>query len=79
MLIDAGYPGDRDDVLDSLRHLGYLPGDVRAILLTHAHIDHLASAIWFAKTIEPRSTVTATRSATPSGSTWSRPHRSMSR
>lgn len=50
MLIDAGYPGDRDDVLASLRQLGYEVGDVRAILLTHAHIDHLGSAIWFADT-----------------------------
>jgi glyoxylase-like metal-dependent hydrolase (beta-lactamase superfamily II) len=48
MLIDAGYPGDREDVLASLRKLGYDAGDVRAILLTHAHIDHLGSAIWFA-------------------------------
>lgn len=48
MLVDAGYPGDRDDVLASLRQLGYAAGDVRAILLTHAHIDHLGSAIWFA-------------------------------
>jgi glyoxylase-like metal-dependent hydrolase (beta-lactamase superfamily II) len=50
MLIDAGYPGDRGDVLSSLRQLGYGPAEVRAILLTHAHIDHLGSAIWFAKT-----------------------------
>ncbi|BBY06865.1 MBL fold metallo-hydrolase [Mycobacterium noviomagense] len=49
MLIDSGYPGDRDDVLASLRQLGHQPGDVTAILLTHAHIDHLGSAIWFAK------------------------------
>jgi glyoxylase-like metal-dependent hydrolase (beta-lactamase superfamily II) len=48
MLIDAGYPGDRQDVLASLGKLGYDAGDVRAILLTHAHIDHLGSAIWFA-------------------------------
>ena len=48
MLIDAGYPGDREDVLASLRQLGHDAGDVRAILLTHAHIDHLGSAIWFA-------------------------------
>jgi glyoxylase-like metal-dependent hydrolase (beta-lactamase superfamily II) len=48
MLIDAGYPGDREDVLASLRQLGYHAGDVHAILLTHAHIDHLGSAIWFA-------------------------------
>jgi glyoxylase-like metal-dependent hydrolase (beta-lactamase superfamily II) len=49
MLIDAGYPGDREDVLASLAKLGYGAGDVRAILLTHAHIDHLGSAIWFAR------------------------------
>ncbi len=49
MLIDAGYPGDRDDVLASLRKLGYAAGDVRAIVLTHAHVDHLGSAIWFAR------------------------------
>src|ERR1700740_2633482 len=48
MLIDAGYPGDRPHVLASLGQLGYDAGDVRAILLTHAHIDHLGSAIWFA-------------------------------
>src|SRR5207248_11247210 len=49
MLIDAGYPGDRDKVLASLRQLGYQAADVRGILLTHAHVDHLGSAIWFAK------------------------------
>ncbi|MCW1959424.1 MAG: MBL fold metallo-hydrolase, partial [Mycobacterium sp.] len=49
MLIDAGFPGQRDDVLASLRELGFGPRDVRAILLTHAHIDHLGTAIWFAK------------------------------
>ncbi len=49
MLIDAGYPGDREDVLSSLAKLGYGVADVRAILLTHAHIDHLGSAIWFAR------------------------------
>lgn len=50
LLIDAGYPGDRVDVLASLGALGYRAGDVRAVLLTHAHIDHLGSAIWLAKT-----------------------------
>jgi glyoxylase-like metal-dependent hydrolase (beta-lactamase superfamily II) len=49
-LFDAGYPGDRDDVLASLSKVGADVDDVRAIVLTHAHIDHLGSAIWFAKT-----------------------------
>jgi glyoxylase-like metal-dependent hydrolase (beta-lactamase superfamily II) len=50
VLLDAGFPGNRDDVLDSLRRLGFGVDDLRAILLTHAHIDHFGSAIWFAKT-----------------------------
>lgn len=48
MLIDAGYPGSRDEVLTSLDRLGFGPADLRAILLTHAHVDHLGTAIWFA-------------------------------
>src|SRR5260370_2742334 len=51
MLIDAGFPGSRDDVLASMRQLGFGVDDLRAILLTHAHIDHFGSAIWFAKTL----------------------------
>jgi glyoxylase-like metal-dependent hydrolase (beta-lactamase superfamily II) len=50
MLIDTGFPGNRDDVLQSLRELGFGIDDLRAILLTHAHIDHFGSAIWFAET-----------------------------
>src|SRR5689334_13997944 len=50
MLIDAGYPGQRADVVDSVRQLGFGIDDITAILLTHAHIDHFGSAIWFAKT-----------------------------
>lgn len=62
LLIDAGYPGDRAEVLASLNKLGYTPGDVRAIVLTHAHIDHLGSAIWFAREHStPVSSVTSTQ------------------
>lgn len=50
ILIDAGFPGSRDEVLGSLREFGFGADDLRAILLTHAHIDHFGSAIWFAKT-----------------------------
>ena len=50
LLIDAGFPGSRADVLHTLRALGFGVADVRAILLTHAHIDHFGTAIWFAET-----------------------------
>ncbi|MCG5432180.1 MBL fold metallo-hydrolase [Mycobacterium sp. MYCO198283] len=50
ILIDAGFPGQRDDVLGSLRELGFGVDALRAILLTHAHIDHFGTAIWFAAT-----------------------------
>ncbi len=79
MLIDAGFPpGSRDEVLGSLRELGFGPTDVTAILLTHAHVDHFGTAIWFAQTHgTPPSTVTPTRSATPSATICSRRHRSI--
>jgi glyoxylase-like metal-dependent hydrolase (beta-lactamase superfamily II) len=50
LLIDAGYPGHRDEVVDSVHRLRFGIDDIRAILLTHAHIDHFGSAIWFAAT-----------------------------
>ena len=50
MLIDAGFPGQRDDVLGSVRRLGFTVDDIAAVLLTHAHVDHFGSAIWLAKT-----------------------------
>jgi glyoxylase-like metal-dependent hydrolase (beta-lactamase superfamily II) len=50
MLIDAGFPGQREDVIGSVRQLGFTVEDIAAVLLTHAHIDHLGTAIWLAKT-----------------------------
>jgi glyoxylase-like metal-dependent hydrolase (beta-lactamase superfamily II) len=47
-LIDTGYPGDRDRVEAALHHLGAKPQTVAAILLTHAHIDHIGSVNHFA-------------------------------
>ncbi|MFG3145090.1 MBL fold metallo-hydrolase [Streptomyces sp. NPDC048243] len=43
-LIDTGYPGDRQDLLASLAALGHRPEAVTAVLVTHAHTDHLGSA-----------------------------------
>lgn len=42
-LIDAGYPGDERLVLESLRSLGFRPEQIAAVLITHAHIDHVGS------------------------------------
>ncbi|CAL9361664.1 putative metallo-hydrolase YflN [Streptomyces sp. enrichment culture] len=43
-LIDTGYPGDRGRLLDSLAQVGRSPEAVTAVLITHAHNDHLGSA-----------------------------------
>jgi glyoxylase-like metal-dependent hydrolase (beta-lactamase superfamily II) len=48
MLIDAGYPADVAHVLASLRHLGLEPAEASAVLLTHAHVDHMGGAAYFA-------------------------------
>jgi len=37
-LVDAGYPGDVGDVRASLAAVG---GTLRAVLVTHAHVDHI--------------------------------------
>ncbi|MEU6284884.1 MBL fold metallo-hydrolase [Streptomyces sp. NPDC047028] len=43
-LVDTGYPGDRQGVLDSLAQVGSSPEAVAAVLITHAHNDHVGSA-----------------------------------
>ncbi|MYR07477.1 MBL fold metallo-hydrolase [Gordonia sp. SID5947] len=44
-LIDGGYPGQASDVVESIRHIGGRPEDIRGALLTHAHVDHLGGLI----------------------------------
>ncbi|WAL63906.1 MBL fold metallo-hydrolase [Amycolatopsis cynarae] len=40
-LIDAGYPGDAGAVEAALEGIGYRIEQVEAVLVTHAHIDHV--------------------------------------
>lgn len=42
-LIDTGFPGKADAILAALAELGRPPRDLKHIVLTHAHIDHVGS------------------------------------
>jgi glyoxylase-like metal-dependent hydrolase (beta-lactamase superfamily II) len=43
VLVDAGYPGDHERVVASLEAIGRRVDDLAAILVTHAHVDHVGS------------------------------------
>lgn len=45
-LVDSGYPRDRRLLETSVRQTGHELSDLSAMLLTHAHVDHLGSAEW---------------------------------
>ena len=44
VLLDTGFPGDWRRIARVMKDVGVGPRDVRAILLTHGHIDHAGSA-----------------------------------
>jgi len=43
-LIDAGLPGSAPQIADAIRQAGHQPADVRRLVLTHFHQDHIGSA-----------------------------------
>jgi glyoxylase-like metal-dependent hydrolase (beta-lactamase superfamily II) len=44
VLIDAGFPGHEAAIFDALATLGRRPQDLRHLVFTHAHPDHVGSA-----------------------------------
>ena len=44
VLIDSLYEGHMDHLLNGMRKLGYDPADIKAVLCTHGHWDHLGGA-----------------------------------
>ena len=43
-LIDAGLPGSAPLLADAVRQAGHKPADVRYLVLTHFHPDHIGAA-----------------------------------
>ncbi len=71
-LVDTGYPGDRQRLLDSLAEVGSSPEAVAAVLITHAHNDHLGSAEYLRARTAPRCICTRPKCRTPGGSSCTR-------
>jgi glyoxylase-like metal-dependent hydrolase (beta-lactamase superfamily II) len=46
VLLDTGLVGEPFEVRYRLRRLGLQPSDVKAILLTHGHLDHTGNLAW---------------------------------
>lgn len=46
-LVDSGVYGCEEQIIRYLESIGRRAADIRGILLTHAHPDHIGSAAWF--------------------------------
>ncbi len=46
VLIDAGAGGQPRKLVRNLDELGYAPGDIKLVILTHCHIDHVGGAVF---------------------------------
>lgn len=45
IIIDTGTPGNAGKIVDCVQMLGFRPSDVKHIILTHHHRDHVGSAL----------------------------------
>jgi glyoxylase-like metal-dependent hydrolase (beta-lactamase superfamily II) len=44
VLVDSGLPGSEKGILKAITQLGKKPSDLKLVLLTHRHLDHIGSA-----------------------------------
>ena len=44
VLVDSGLPGSQKRILKAITKLGRTPSDLKLVLLTHRHLDHVGSA-----------------------------------
>lgn len=80
-LIDAGLPGSASLIADAIRQSGHQPADLRRLVLTHFHADHIGGAADVAgwgqvEVIAPRADVPFIRAAAgpaPDLAGWERP------
>jgi metallo-beta-lactamase class B len=49
ILIDGAMPGTGPMIEASIRKAGFKPEDIRQLLITHAHVDHVGTLAWFKK------------------------------
>lgn len=49
VLIDTGMPGSEKRILQAVAKLGKQPSDIKLILLTHRHLDHIGSSAFLKK------------------------------
>jgi glyoxylase-like metal-dependent hydrolase (beta-lactamase superfamily II) len=42
-LVDTGFSGRADRILEQVKELGYSPSDIHRIIITHHHADHIGS------------------------------------
>lgn len=45
VLVDAGFPGKENEVFKAVAELGRKPSDIKHLVFTHGHPDHIGSAV----------------------------------
>ena len=57
LLIDGGSGFGFDEMVANIKSAGYQPGDIRSIILTHCHFDHIGGAFIYRHHFQSRITM----------------------